>query len=1487
MLSTSFLKSIKFSAVLILFAANISLAADLNIPNTPLFSNQSVAPVTMLVMGRDHKLYYEAYNNASDLNGDGTLDLIYNPEVDYYGYFDSYKCYRYNYNGSYFYPYSKTPDKRCNNMWSGDFLNYLTTSRMDAMRKVLYGGYRSTDTNSTTILERSHIPQDAHTWGTEYTRANIDDYNISHYAPLTQPRASRGHLFANTTLLFDSRGPLLRVAPNMSYRIWDWISIADPVAGSRVLDGQKGPNISNSITDYVVRVKVCDASVGLEDNCQRYPNGNAKPVGLLQELGENDKMKFGLLTGSYSKNLSGGVLRKNISSFSDEVDLNTGIFTSTVGITKTIDRLRTIGFGDPDRTMYGSHNYYYQSCGWIRNRDMRTGECRMWGNPIGEMIYETLRYFSGKTSPTSAYNYSGGDDDILGLPQPNWENPYASDNNPWCAKPNMVIISDIYPTYDSDEIPGSTFNSFSGDLSPALNVASLGQTIWNNEHSGTRQHFIGQSGANYDGSPTAKDVSSFGNIRGLAPAETNTHGSYYSAGAAYYGWLNDINTIKNEQRINSYVVALASPLPEININVGNHIIKVIPFAKTVGPVDKNWYNPPEPGLFHPTGPIVDIFPQSITPTSGLFRVNFENSQQGANFDMDALVEYHYQVNSNNTVTITLTSKDAHTFIQHIGYVISGTTADGAYLEVRDTGTDSDEDVDFFLDTPPGQAPGGNWRDRRALPLTASRTFTPGSNQASLLKGPLWYTAKYGGFIDKNDNDLPDLVAEYDADTDSVPDNYFLVTNPIKLKQQLSQAMTKIMERSGSTTPASLNTGILKTGSKLYQAKYDSGNWSGQVLAYSINSDGSVSASGTGAQGSLWDAGKLLTNKNYDTGREIITYKPSSSTGIAFRWPNNTRNPRITELDSAQISKLEINPTSGAVDNLGEARLNYIRGSKTDEQLNGGTFRDRTGILGDVIHSAPHFVSAPSYQYANEWPTGAAENAISYTNFKSTYANRAKMLYFGANDGMLHALNADTGVEEFAYVPGALFSHLNKLTDPNYSHYFFADGSVNTMDVLFDGAWHTVLVGGLNRGGQAIYALDITDPSKFTETNADKIVLWEFSDADDADLGDLGFTYSQPAIARMANGKWAAVFGNGYNNTAGDGNASRTGNAVLYIVDIATGDLIKKFDTGVGSSAHSSGLPNGLATPVLVDINGDSVADFVYVGDLLGNLWKIDIQNTDPDKWDFAYQNSVTVGSSGDDDDDDDDDDNSYTMRTPRPFFIARDANGNRQAITSRPIAAKYKGTTLVVAFGTGKFLEPSDRTDNSVQSFYALFDAHTTPVSGRAQLLQQTITDQISNNGFNYRITSNNALSNTDRGWYLDIVYNNNLTGERVIAEPMIRNGKVIFTTMQPVSDPCGWGGTGWLMEMDAFSGSRLTYSPFDVNADGGFGAGDHLTTSNNNSVPVSGMQSTVGIISTPAIMATPDKEFLYFTGSSGEIQMVVGNPGSYAIGRQSWRQLK
>lgn len=702
-------------------------------------------------------------------------------------------------------------------------------------------------------------------------------------------------------------------------------------------------------------------------------------------------------------------------------------------------------------------------------------------------------------------------------------------------------------------------------------------------------------------------------------------------------------------------------------------------------------------------------------------------------------------------------------------------------------------------------------------------------------------------------------------------------NSSEIAEKLSAVLTNMSEETASASAASVNSGSISSTTRVYQARFDSSSWTGQLLSYPIVTTGP----NTGSLGNLeWDAGKLIPAAD---DREIITVNSTGTKAagskVAFTWD---------ALDDSR--KAQIEPTFATDETLAQNVIDYLRGDDANEVRLGGAFRDRmtkatageayANKLGDIVASSPMFVGRPPFFYPDN-----LENQP-YSKFRADNVNRKQVIYAGANDGMLHGFNAQTGVEMLAFIPSPAYENLASLASPSYQHKFFVDAPPNMGDVFYDSKWHTVLVGGLGAGGQGIYALDVTDPDDFSEDNAEDLILWEFTDADDADLG---YTYSQPAIVRLQDtaGTWVAIFGNGYSNTEADDHVSSTGNSKLYVVNIKTGELIREFDTGAGP-ATTGDKPNGMSTPAVVDINADNKVDYVYAGDLYGNLWKFDIRDKDPTKWTIQY---------------DDEDGNAA------PIFVATNSAGARQPITSRPeVIRGPRGVGMMVLFGTGKYFENgdkiADKSDSQVQSYYGIWDRNTrtnTDIVARSNLIEQAVISEqsVDFEGHTVKIRVTDNKDQGGLGWFMDLVSSEKgKEGERQVSNTVVRAGRVIFTTLVPDEDACESGGSSWLMELDALSGKRLTESPFDNNRDGKFSDGkegnghDFVEVTIDGTkvmVAVSGVDLGVGISPEPGILMGEDgtKEYKYNPGTSGSIGVTVENPGPRAAGRQSWRQIR
>jgi type IV pilus assembly protein PilY1 len=1404
---------------------------------TPLFVSESVPPMNMLVVGRDHKLFAPAYNDASDIDGDGELDIYYKPgKIDYTGYFDSYKCYSYSISDGLFTPVATTSDKTCSGQntarWSGDYLNYLSMSRIDVLRKVLYGGYRYTDTTTATVLERVFIPNDAHTWGKEYLSVARDGYDIADYTPLSKPTNGYPILFANTsrpssgdtamTSYSDGALPKLRIitsdqqSSSSNFRVWGWVS-REVNQGTNALTNTSSSSKSVTPTyDLTVRVKACVGNL-LEDNCTQY-GSNYKPTGLLHDYGAADKMYFGLFTGTYTNNLRGGVLRKApTSSFTDEYISSTGRFlTSTSSSNNNSNRTYVNGNGivaNLDRLRY------IDNCGTSTANPLTNGNCLDWGNPLGEMAYETLRYFAGKSVNSDDYK-AGSNDTNLGLTSvTSRTNPYSAGTISSCTAPYMTLISDINPSYDSD-VPGSSLGT---DAKPTTDInfdfSMIGSTLWAKEGLGTASINIGQSGSTNDNAPTAKSASSFATIRGL-PEEPTRQGSYSTAAATYFGSQTKLSA-SGSHSVQSFSVALSSTLPNIQIPTGNSSVTFKPYGMVVTGTPNV--------VMQITGFYMDTMANTSTGNTNIslnggrpyykFRVVYDDAAQNSDYDMDAIILYTVQLTSSGTVSITSEREYANAgYESHMGYTIAGTTEDGIYLEVAGGGS---ANTKYKLDTPSGKNAGqcvSSTSNCSQLGISNTRTFTPSSSTSvTNLENPMWYAAKYG----KSD------LTTWDTDSDGVPDNYFLVSNPTKLQAQLKSAFDGILQLNSSVTSPTVSTEAAQDNETsddtyTYTTSFDTDGWSGDLK----KTDKSTSAV-------VWKASSTITS----SGRNIY-FADSSGDLASFTWNN---------LSSAQQTLLN-RTAAGATDTKGATRVEFIRGTDT-------SFRSRDSLLGDIINSSPLLVSGADYDAAK---ADNLEGSTNYTEYKTQQSNNPSVIYVGANDGMLHAINASDGSELFAFIPTAVIENLPALTAPDYGqedgteHQYFVDGSPVARDVYFNNAWHKVLLGSLGAGGREIFALDITDPSS-------PELLWEFSNTTDSDMG---YSVPKPNIARLHNGKWAALVPNGYES----GNSLK---AMMFILDIESGEVLSKIEATptLNSGEVASNLGNGLSRITDSDFNGDGIADYAYAGDLLGNLWRFDLLDTSVDApfTDDASEDDFEVSFDG------------------KPLYTARDASGVRQPITAAPSLIKHP-TRLgyLVVFGTGRYLTTTDKTSEDLESLYGIWDRKTdgqatstslTQNKVRGNLLQQTMDSSTSNGQTVYTLSQNavdwygNASTTTDNdvnkwGWYFDF----GQTGERLIYDMTVYGNTLILATITPVDDSCSAGMTGTVYGINPKTGGATPYATFDLDGDSVYDSG------------ISGFATDGGDFS------ISDGK-IYLNNKDGGTEETPLNAGVLE-GRQTWRQL-
>ena len=608
---------------------------------------------------------------------------------------------------------------------------------------------------------------------------------------------------------------------------------------------------------------------------------------------------------------------------------------------------------------------------------------------------------------------------------------------------------------------------------------------------------------------------------------------------------------------------------------------------------------------------------------------------------------------------------------------------------------------------------------------------------------------------------------------------------------LSTVLNDVLARVGAAAAVAVSNANVSPGDNFsYASSYNSGNWAGDLQSYAIDL-----ATGQPSTTPRWipSAQAQLDTMVTTSSRNIATY--DGGVGIPFQWTN---------LVTAGWSSLLNSPTTPPGPSDGANVVAFLRGDRSKE---GTVYRTRAHVLGDIINAEPVIVREPLFNYADNF----------YSAYQAQYTSvtpRTKVIYQAANDGMVHAFNAGSGAEMWAYVPGLLFSSTlaaypstSTLTNlsmrSGFTHLYMVDGTPTDGDVDFGAtrsgvaagitssmtSWHSILVGGLRKGGRGYYALDVTDPTAATDAAVAAKVLWEFPNAatSAAVKANIGYSYGKPIIAKTKAAGWVVLVTSGYNNGTNAGDSGGDGKGHLFVLDPRTGGLIADISTGVGTGTAPSGLAqiSGWAD----NGNVDNTVTQVYGTDLLGNVWRFDLT-------------AATIGG---------------WPTTASLLATLVDANGVAQPITTVPELALASGKHMVFV-GTGQYLGDPDvpgsaspnSTSSQVQTMYGLVDDLSTTISPlRSNLVQQTILTSSTTTG---RTISVNAAA--QKGWFVDLAFTGDPVGERVVTDPAIAKTTLVFTTNIPsLADPCHPGGSSWLYSLDYATGAQLPASVTSIAA--------------------------------------------------------------------------
>lgn len=645
--------------------------------------------------------------------------------------------------------------------------------------------------------------------------------------------------------------------------------------------------------------------------------------------------------------------------------------------------------------------------------------------------------------------------------------------------------------------------------------------------------------------------------------------------------------------------------------------------------------------------------------------------------------------------------------------------------------------------------------------------------------------------------------------------FYQTSDSTGLTNALNLALSDIYAKAGSGGGGAASSSTLSSSTQVYQTLYDPTDWHGTIKAYNLDA-----TTGEPQTTAAWNTDSQITN---------------TSPGPLFESWNTGTSAKITLSYSSFSAAQQAVLTGNSLGVTGAQLIAWTQGTANTK------LRTRTRLLGDIINS-PLAVALPTDKTSADL-TGNTSYATYLTN---KAANMNFNLLVNANDGFFNVINPSSGVRRYAYMPSTALASLTTIAAPTYgsgTHKFTVDGQIAVFDTQLNTSWRTVAYGGTGAGGKAYFAI------KLFEGSSNAIgALWEVRAPDTSTptnlFNNLGYAYSKPDMARMADGTSIVVLGNGY--------GSFTGNASLFVLNANTGALIREIPIPTQSGETDNGLSS-----VKLRVNAQNVVQAAYAGDLKGRMWKFDMSSAASTGWGVAFNN--------------------------QPLFTA--PGGAAQPITVQPMLLDHPTNGKLVYFGTGKFMEVADKTTTGQQAFYAIWDAD----GGTGNIVQSGLQAQtinagtVTGSGATYTTTTNNDVDwASKKGWYLALATAAPFVGERIIYPAQTTRGRILFTTAAVNSaDPCESTGTGRLFILDAAKGGMLNYAVLDTNGDGRIDASD---------TRVSAIAFGTGIINLVAMFAgnSGDPDKILLTSSNGDLL-----PGSMAgaVGnvyqRIMWRQIQ